>query len=80
MTNEFVPRPSVVGMFRKSVNMNRVVQVCTERCYAGLLAVERVDEASAGKGCLGVLLDCWQPLQVEFPEVDDPAPGPETVI
>ncbi len=37
-----LPAPGAVGMFRKSGNMVRVRQVCTERCYAGLLEVERI--------------------------------------
>jgi len=49
MASPSIPRPGSVGMFSKSGNMVRIVQVCTDQCYAGLLEVERVDGLSAGK-------------------------------
>lgn len=43
MTKPSLPAPGAVGMFRKSCNMVRVLQVCTDRWHAGLLEVERID-------------------------------------
>lgn len=37
------PRPGVVGTFRKSGSRVRVIRVCDERTYEGLLEVERTD-------------------------------------
>lgn len=70
MTNELLPRPGPVGMFRMSGNMVRVVQVWTERCYAGLLAVERVDGSSAGK-CMLVEPTAFIP-EAQLPDVLSP--------
>lgn len=44
-----MPSPGTIGRFRKSGNLVRVVRVCDEPTYEGLLEVERVD---SGKGML----------------------------
>ncbi|MDG3443717.1 hypothetical protein [Nitrospirillum amazonense] len=43
MDSHAIPAPGAVGIFRKSGNLVRVIRLCDERTFEGLLEVERVD-------------------------------------
>ena len=77
------PAPRQVRLFRN--NRNQAIRIPVEFELPGTEAIISRDgdrliiEPVRRKG-LAALLDSWEPLDEEFPEVDDPPPALESVF
>ena len=77
------PAPRRVRLFRN--NRNQAVRIPVEFELPGSEAIMRRDgerliiEPVRKKG-LAALLDSWEPLDEEFPEIDDSAPAPRAIF
>ncbi len=72
-----------VRLFRN--NHNQAVRIPVEFELPGSEAVmsrdgDRLVIEPVHKTGLAALLDSWEPLAEAFPDIDDPAPAPETII
>lgn len=77
------PAPRRVRLFRN--NRNQAVRIPVEFELPGSEAIisrdgERLIIEPVRKKGLTALLDSWEPLDEEFPEIDDPPPAPRTIF
>ena len=77
------PAPRQVRLFRN--NRNQAIRIPVEFELPGNEAVisregDRLVIEPVRKRGLAALLDGWEPLDEELPEVDDPPPAPEDVL
>ena len=78
-----VPTSRRVRLFRN--NRNQAVRIPVEFELPGNEAIisregERLIIEPVRKKGLAALLDSWEPLDEEFPEIDDPPPAPGAVF
>ena len=77
------PTPRQVRLFRN--NRNQAIRIAVEFELPGSEAIISRDgdrliiEPVRRKG-LAALLDSWEPLGEEFPEIDDPPPVPKAIF
>ena len=77
------PAPRQVRLFRN--NRNQAIRIPVEFELPGSEAIisregnRLIIEPVRRKG-LAALLDSWQPLDEELPEVDDPSPAPKDIF
>ena len=82
-SNLSTPGPRHVRLFRN--NRNQAIRIPKEFELPGTEAIISRDgerliiEPVRGKG-LAALLDSWEPLAEEFPEIADPPPAPEDIF
>lgn len=77
------PAPRRVRLFRN--NRNQAVRIPVEFELPGIEAIisrdgERLIIEPVRKKGLAALLDGWEPLDEEFPEIDDRPPAPRDVF
>lgn len=77
------PAPRHVRLFRN--NRNQAIRIPVEFELPGSEAIisregdRLIIEPVRGKG-LAALLDSWEPLAEEFPDIADPPPGPRDIF
>jgi antitoxin VapB len=87
MEAEFVPQstpaPRQVRLFRN--NRNQAIRIPVEFELPGSEAIisrdgDRLIIEPVRKKGLAALLDSWEPLDEEFPDIDDPVSAPENIF
>lgn len=78
-----IPTPRQVRLFRN--NRNQAIRIPVEFELPGNEAIisrdgDRLIIEPVRKKGLAALLDSWEPLDEEFPEIDDPPPAPKNVF
>lgn len=77
------PAPRQVRLFRN--NRNQAIRIPVEFELPGSEAIisrdgDRLIIEPVHKNRLAALLDSWEPLDEEFPEIDDPPPSPKDIF
>ena len=77
------PAPRQVRLFRN--NRNQAIRIPVEFELPGSEAIisrdgDRLIIEPVHKNALAALLDRWEPLDEEFPEIDDPPLGPKDIF
>lgn len=77
------PTPRQVRLFRN--NRNQAIRIPVEFELPGSEAIisrdgDRLIIEPVHKNGLTALLDSWEPLDEEFPEIDDPPPAPKDIF
>ena len=80
---QFNPAPRQVRLFRN--NRNQAIRIPVEFELPGSEAIisrdgDRLIIEPVHKTGLATLLDSWEPLDEEFPEIDDPPPAPKDIF
>lgn len=78
-----IPAPRQVRLFRN--NRNQAIRIPVEFELPGNEAIisrddDRLIIEPVRKKGLAALLDRWEPLDEEFPEIDDPPPAPKNIL
>lgn len=77
------PAPRQVRLFRN--NRNQAIRIPVEFELPGSEAIisrdgDRLIIEPVHKNGLAALLDSWEPLDEEFPQIDDPPPAPKDIF
>ena len=77
------PAPRQVRLFRN--NRNQAIRIPVEFELPGNEAIisrdgDRLIIEPMRREGLAALLDSWEPLDDDFPEIDDPPPAPENIF
>ena len=77
------PAPRQVRLFRN--NRNQAIRIPVEFELPGSEAIisregDRLIIEPVRKRGLAALLDSWEPMDEEFPEIDDPKPAPKDIF
>lgn len=78
-----IPTPRQARLFRN--NRNQAIRIPVEFELPGNKAIisrdgDRLIIEPVRKKGLAALLDSWEPLDEEFPEIDDPPPAPKNIF